>query len=109
VHLDFSTFCLISVPGFLVGVMAGKFFAGDRGNFLRRRLGLTWKIIGGIAQAVYLLLTLLTLGIMAVYLVNSNDSSRPWSIWITVLAGLWMTYNIVYDSIRIYKLKAREE
>ena len=107
-HLDFSTFCLMSVPGFLVGVMAGKFVAGNRGNFLRQRLGFTWKIIGGIAQAGYFLLTLITLGIMLIYLVNSNDTQRTASFWITILAGLWMIYNLISELIGILPWRTRE-
>jgi len=103
VHLDFSTFCLMSVPGFLVGLMAGKFIAGNRGKLLRQRLGFTWKIIGGITQVGYVLVTLITLGIMLAYLANTNDNPRPVSFWVTILAGVWMIYNLVYDLIEIQK------
>ncbi len=96
-HLDFSTFCLISVPGFLVGIMAGKLIAGNIGKLLRQKLGFIWKIISIVAYGGYFLLTVITLGIMVVYLVNSKQSPRPASYWVTILAGLWMVGNLIYE------------
>jgi len=97
VHLDFSTFCLISVPGFLAGIMAGKLIAGNRGKWLRQKFGFAWKMISFVASAGYFLLTVITLGIMLAYLVNLKESPRPASFWVTILAGIWMIYNLVYD------------
>ena len=102
-HLDFSTFCLISVPGFLVGIMVGKLIAGNIGKLLRQRLGFICKMISIVAYGVYFLLTVITLGIMVVYLVNSKQSPRPASYWVTIFAGLWMAYNLVYELTRIHR------
>jgi hypothetical protein len=102
VHLDFSTFCLISVPGFLVGIMVGKLIAGSRGKLLRQRFGFMWRIISILAYGGYFLLTVITLGIMVVYLVNSKESPLPVNFWVTILAGVWMTYNIIYEFIEIF-------
>lgn len=101
-HLDFSTFCLISVPGFLAGIMAGKIIAGNRGKWLRQKFGFAWKMISFVASAGYFLLTIITLGVMLVYLVNLKESPRPASFWVTILAGLWMTYNIIYEFIEVF-------
>ena len=100
-HLDFSTFCLISVPGFLLGIMVGTLIAGGRGNWLKKKLGVAWKYVSFVALVGYSLLTLITLSVMLVYLVNSNDVPRPASFWVTIIAGLWMTYNLLYDFIGI--------
>jgi uncharacterized membrane protein YhfC len=102
VHLDFLTFCLISVPGFLAGVMAGKLIAGNRGKWLRKRFGIAWKMISFVGLVGYFLLTTITLGVMVVYLANSNDIPRPASFWVTILAGLWMLYNVIYELIEVF-------
>lgn len=96
-HLDFSTFCLISVPGFLIGIMVGKFIAGSRGNWLKQKLGVIWTYVSFMALIGYSLLILITLSVMLVYLANSNEIPRPANYWITILAGIWMTYNIIYE------------
>jgi hypothetical protein len=102
VHLDFSTFCLISVPGFLAGIMAGKLIAGNRGKWLRQRFGFAWKMISFVVYVGYFLLTVTTLGIMLVYLLNLKQSPQPVSFWVTILAGIWLTYNLIYEFIEIF-------
>ncbi|MFN8008864.1 MAG: hypothetical protein U0V70_17935 [Terriglobia bacterium] len=96
-HIDFSTFCLISIPGFLAGIMAGKFIAGNRGKSLGNKLGSAWRILGALAYAGYFFCILITLGIMFIYVVNVGENPRPTSFWVTLLAGLWMIYNLIYE------------
>jgi NADH:ubiquinone oxidoreductase subunit 6 (subunit J) len=77
--------------------MVGKLIAGSRGNWLKQKLGAAWRYVSLVAIVGYSLLTLITLSVMLVYLANSNDIPRPASYWVTIFAGLWMTYNIIYE------------
>jgi hypothetical protein len=60
-------------------------------------------MISWVASAGYFLLTVITLGIMLVYLVNLKETPRPASFWVTIIGGLWMIYNLVYDFAKIKK------
>ena len=96
-NIDFSTFYLISVPGFLLGIMTGRFLAGTRWQSLKRTLGAVGKLLGGAGLFLLFALTLITLSIMTVYLLNLSPTARPRNYWITVFVGGWMLVNLFFE------------
>ena len=94
--LNFETYYLISIPGFVVGIMTGRFFAGRHWRNMRGRLGSAAKLIGGLVFLGYLVSIPLILAIMLIYLIYLPDA-EPAKIAVTLLAGLWMAANFVLD------------
>lgn len=94
--LNFETYYLISIPGFVVGIMTGRFFAGRHWQNIRGRLGSAAKLIGGLAFLGYLVSIPLILAIMLIYLIHLPDA-QPAKIAVTLLAGLWMVFNFVLE------------
>jgi len=94
--LNFETYYLISIPGFVVGIMTGRFFAGRHWQTLRGRMGSAARLIGGLAYLGYLVSIPLILAIMLIYLVNLPDA-QPAKIAVTLLAALWMVANFVLE------------
>ena len=94
--LNFETYYLISIPGFVVGIMTGRFFAGRHWQSIRDRLGSTARLIGGLFFLVYLVSIPLILGIMLIYLIHL-PSAQPSRIAVTLLAGLWVVANFVLE------------
>ena len=96
-NIDFATFCLISVPGFLIGIMTGRFIEGSRWQETRRNWKISGKIMSSLFLLAYFLVTLVVLGIMAVYLLNMPDSANPINFWIVLILGLWMLINLYFE------------
>lgn len=96
-NIDFATLYLISVPGFLVGLMTGRFLAGNRWLSLKKSLGVAGRLISGLGMLVLLAVSLITLGIMLVYLVNLPDSASRANFWITLLVGSWLLLNLFFE------------
>ncbi|MDE2756094.1 MAG: hypothetical protein OXU26_09740 [Acidobacteriota bacterium] len=94
--LNFETFYLISIPGFVVGIMTGRFFAGDHWRSMRGRMGSAAKLLGGLVFLVYLFSIPLILAILLIYLVHLPEA-EPAKIAVTLLAGLWMAANFVLE------------
>ena len=94
--LNFETYYLISIPGFVVGIMTGRFFAGRHWQYMSSRMGSAAKLIGGLVFLGYLVSIPLILAIMLIYLINLPDA-QPAKIAVTLLAGLWMVANFVLE------------
>lgn len=94
--LNFETYYLISIPGFVAGIMTGRFFAGRHWRNLRGRLGSAARLIGGLAFLAYLVSIPLILAILLIYLVHLPEA-QPAKIAATLLAGLWMAANFVLE------------
>ena len=98
--LNFETYYLISVPGFVVGIMTGRFFAGRHWRNMRGRMGSTATLIGGLFFWGYLVSIPLILAIMLIYLIHLPDT-QPAKIAVTLLAGLWMAANFVLEIAKL--------
>ena len=94
--LNFETFYLISIPGFVVGIMTGRFFAGRHWQNMGSRMGSAAKLIGGLVFLVYLVSIPLILAIMLIYLIHLQEA-EPAKIAVTLLAGLWMAANFILE------------
>jgi hypothetical protein len=94
--LDFETYYLISIPGFVAGVMTGRFFAGRHWRNMRDRMGSAAKLIGGLVYLGYLVSIPVILAIMLVYLIHLPEA-QPTRIAVTLLAGFWMAANFVLE------------
>jgi hypothetical protein len=96
-NIDFATFYLISVPGFLVGFMTGRFLAGRRWQSIKLTLGLVGRFLSGVGMLAFFAAALVTLGVMAIYLVNLPETDSRTKFWITLLVGLWMLINLFFE------------
>ena len=94
--LNFETYYLISIPGFVVGIMTGRFFAGRHWQKIRGRMGSAARLIGGLALLGYLVSIPLILAIMLIYLINLPEA-QPAKIVVTLLAALWMVANLILE------------
>ena len=94
--LNFETYYLISIPGFVAGIMTGRFFAGRHWQTIRGRMGGAAKLLGGLFFLGYLASIPLILAIMLIYLVHLPEA-QPATIAVTLLAGLWMGVNLVLE------------
>jgi hypothetical protein len=102
-NIDFSTLCLISVPGFLIGLMVGRFVFGRSFREFKKSLGAPGQLLGGAVFSVYLAATAVTLGIMVIYLVNFPETAKPANFWVIVFLALWIVLNFVYDFRKIFR------
>ncbi len=102
--LNFETYYLISIPGFVVGIMTGRFFAGRHWQNMRGRMGSTAKLLGGLAFLGYLVSIPLILAIMLIYLIHLPEA-QPTRIVVTLLAALWMAANFVLEIVNLVKCR----
>jgi hypothetical protein len=102
-NLDFPTLCLISVPGFLLGLMAGRFVYGRRFRDFKKSLGVLGLLLGGVFFSAYLVAATITLGVMIIYLTNLPETAKPANFWVTLFFGLWIVLNLVFDCRRILR------
>ena len=103
--MNFETYYLISIPGFVVGIMTARFFSGRYWQSIRSRLGGTARLVGGLFFLVYLVSIPLILGIMLIYLIHL-PSAQPTRIAITLLAGLWIAANFVLEIANLVKRRS---
>ena len=103
--LNFETYYLISIPGFVVGIMTGRFFAGRHWQTIRSRMGSAARLIGGLAFLGYLVSIPLILAIMLIYLIHLPDA-QPARIVVTLLAALWMAANFVLEIANLVKRRS---
>ncbi|MBM3803207.1 MAG: hypothetical protein FJW26_12975 [Acidimicrobiia bacterium] len=95
--IDFGTLYLISVPGFLVGLICGRFLRSRRWQAIKASLGVFGRLISAVGLAAYALASLVVLGIMAIYLRNLPDTGSRTSYWVTTVVGLWMLINLFFE------------
>ena len=91
-NIDFATYYLVSVPGFLLGLMTGRFLAGDRWQSIKLALGSAGRLLSAVG--------------MAVYLVNLPAADSSTKFWVTLLVGLWMLIGLFLE---IRDLRARQK
>ena len=103
--LNFETYYLISIPGFVVGIMTGRFFAGRHWPSIRNRMGSTARLIGGLFFLGYLVSIPVILAIMLIYLIHLPDA-QPTRIVATLLAALWMVANFVLEIVNLVKRRS---
>ena len=96
-NIDFATFYLISVPGFLIGLMCGRFLVSRRGQMIKKSLGVVGKLLSAACMLALVLVSLIVLGIMVVYLRNLPETASRTNYWLTVAVGFWILTNLVFE------------
>ena len=96
-NIDFATFYLISVPGFLIGLMCGRFLASGRWQSIKRSLGVVGKLVSAVGMSALVLVSVIVLGIMAVYLRNLPETASRTNYWVTVAVGVWILINLFFE------------
>ena len=94
--MNFETYYLISIPGFVVGIMTARFFSGRYWPSVRTRLGGAAKLLGRLFFLGYLVSIPVILAIMLIYLIHL-PAPEPARIAVTLLAGLWIVANFVLE------------
>ncbi len=102
-NLDFSTLCLISVPGFLVGLTAGRFVSLRRFREFKQSLGVLGRLLSGVFLSAYFVAAVITLGVMIIYLINLPETAKPANFWITMILALWLVLNLIFDFRRVFR------
>ncbi len=103
--LNFETYYLISIPGFVVGIMTGRFFAGRHWQTIRVRMGSTAKLLGRLVLLGYLVCIPLILAIMLTYLVHLPEA-QPTRIVVTLLVTLWIAANFILEVVNLVKRRS---
>ena len=96
-NIDFATFYLISVPGFLLGLMCGRFLASRRWQTIKNSLGVVGKLLSAGGVSVLVLVSLIVLGIMVVYLRNLPETASRTNYWVTVAVGFWILISLFFE------------
>lgn len=107
-NIDFSTFYLISVPGFLVGLMCGRFLMSRRWQSLKKSLGVIGKLLSAFGMLALLFVSLIVLGIMVVYLRNLPETASRTNYWVTVAVGFWLLISLFFEIRDLGKRKTAE-
>jgi hypothetical protein len=106
-NIDYGTLLILSVPGFLIGIMTGRFSASHRWQFISKVMGGPGRLLSVLGLVAYLIAILITLGIMFVYLKNFPDTSIPAYYWYTILFGVWMVISVTFELIDLYKKRTQ--
>jgi hypothetical protein len=109
VNIDYGTLVVLSVPGFLIGVMTGRFLASQRWKSISRAIGRLGRLLSGLGLLAYITVILITLGVMVVYLKNFPDTSNPAYFWYTILFGAWMVISVTFELIDLSKKRTQDE
>src|SRR5262245_31207804 len=96
-NIDFATFYLISVPGFLIGLMWGRFLASRRWQTIKKSLGVVGKLLSVVGMSALVIVSLVVLGIMVVYLRNLPDTASRTNYWVTIAVGFWILINLFFE------------
>lgn len=96
-NIDFGTFCLISFPGFLIGLMTGRLIAGGPWQSIKKSLGILGRFLSTAAFIAYFGASVITLAVMIIYVVNLPETARPANFWVTLLFAFWIALNLVFD------------
>ena len=102
-NLDFPTLCLISVPGFLLGLTSGRFVFSRRFGDFKKSLGVLGRLLGGAFFSAYFLAATITLAVMIIYLANLPESAKPANFWVTLFFALWIVLNLVFDCRKVFR------
>jgi hypothetical protein len=107
-NIDFSTFYLISVPGFLIGLMCGRFLMSRRWQSIKNSLGVVGKLLSAFGMLALILVSLIVLGIMVVYLRNLPETASRTNYWVTVAVGFWILISLFFEIRDLRKHKTAE-
>ncbi|HVN79308.1 MAG TPA: hypothetical protein VMW38_09955 [Terriglobia bacterium] len=105
-NLDYSNLIIISVPGFILGLMTARFLARPGWQVVKTKLGVLGKVLVGLSFLVFLGISLIVLGVMVVYLFNFPETAKPAYFWYTALFGLWMIINLLLEFIDLGKKRS---
>jgi hypothetical protein len=98
-NLDYTNLIIISVPGFILGLMTARFLGRSRWQAIKRKLGVFGNVLSGLSLLAFLAVTLIVLGVMVVYLFNFPETAKPAYFWYTILFGLWMVINVILELV----------
>jgi len=96
-NIDFATFYLISVPGFLVGLMSGRFLTSRRWRQIKKSLGIFGNLLSAAGMLSLALVLFIVLGIMVVYLRNLPETASRANYWVTILVGFWIIVSLIFE------------
>jgi len=96
-NIDFATFYLISVPGFLIGLMCGRFLASRRWQTIKKSLGVAGRLLSAVGMLALVVVSLVVLGIMIVYLRNLPETASRVNYWVTIAVGFWILINLFFE------------
>jgi hypothetical protein len=96
-NIDFATFYLISVPGFLIGLMCGRFPASRRWQAIKKSLGLVGRLLSAAGMLALVIASLIVLGIIVVYLRNLPETAGRTNYWISMAVGFWIVINLFFE------------
>ena len=96
-NIDLPTLYFISTPAFLVGLLTGRFVSGPRWLAVNKHLGRLGKFVKGLGILLLAFASLITLGIMGVYLINIPEDADAGNFWVTLLVALWILFNITFE------------
>jgi len=96
-NIDFATFYLISVPGFLIGLMCGRFLASRRWHAIKKLLGVVGKLLSAVGMLALIIVSLIVLGIIVVYLRNLPETASRTNYWVSIAVGFWILINLFFE------------
>ena len=96
-NIDFATFYLISVPGFLIGLMCGRFLAGRRWQAIKKSLGVVGRLLSVAGMLALVIASLIVLGIIVVYLRNLPETASRTNYWVSIAVGFWIMINLFFE------------
>jgi hypothetical protein len=96
-NIDFATFYLISIPGFLVGLTCGRFLASRRWHTIKSSLGVVGRLLNVVGMLAFAIVSLVVLGIMIIYLRNLPETASRTNYWVTVAVGFWILISLFFE------------
>lgn len=96
-NIDFATFYLISVPGFLIGLMCGRFLASRRWQTIKKSLGGVGRLLSVVGMLALVIVSLIVLGIIVVYLRNLPETASRTNYWVSIAVGFWILINLFFE------------
>ena len=96
-NIDFATFYLISVPGFLIGLMCGRFLASRRWQKIKKSLGSVGRLLSAVGMLALVIVSLIVLGIIVVYLRNLPETASRTNYWVSIAVGFWILMNLFFE------------
>ena len=96
-NIDFGTFYLISVPGFLIGLMCGRFLTSRRWQAIKKSLGVVGRLLSAAGMVELVIVSLIVLGIIVVYLSNLPETASRTNYWVSIAVGFWILINLFFE------------
>lgn len=96
-NIDFATFYLISVPGFLVGLSFGRFLTSRRWQAIKKSLGVMGRLLSAAGMVAFAFASFVVLGIMLVYLRNLPETASRTNYWVTLVVGFWILISLIFE------------